>query len=82
MDSFPNLAPVCCFVFSSKLLLLDLHTVSQEAGNVVCYSYLFKKFPLFVVNPHSQRFGIVNKAEVDVFWNSLAFLMIQLMFAI
>ena len=31
------------------LLLLDLHTGSQEAGEVVWYSHLFKNFPQFVV---------------------------------
>ena len=30
----------------------------------------------------AKGFGIVNKAEIDVFWNSLAFLMIQRMLAI
>ena len=29
-----------------------------------------------------KGFGMVNKAEIDVFWNSLAFLMIQQMLAI
>ena len=38
--------------------------VSQEAGQVVWYSHLFKHFPQFVV---IKGFGIVNKAEVDVF---------------
>ena len=32
--------------------------MSQEAGQVVCYSHLFKNFPQFVV---------VNKTKVDVF---------------
>ena len=31
---------------------------------------------------HTVKFGIVNKAEIDVFWNSLAFSMIQQMLAI
>ena len=34
---------------------------------VVCYSYLFKNFPQFVVIHTVKGFGIVNKAEVDVF---------------
>ena len=33
-------------------------------------------------DPHSQDFGIVNKAEVDVFLDSFVFLMIQQMLAI
>ena len=49
------------------LLLLDLHTVSQEAGNVVWYSHLLKNFPQFVVIHTVKGFDIVYKAEVDVF---------------
>ena len=41
--------------------------MSQEAGKVVWYFYLFKNFPLFVVIHTVQGFGVVSKAEVDVF---------------
>ena len=42
--------------------------ISQEAGKVVWwYSHPFKDFPLFVVIHTVKGFGIVNKAEVDVF---------------
>ena len=34
---------------------------------MVWYSHLFKNFPLFVVIHTIKGFGIVNKAEVDVF---------------
>ena len=34
---------------------------------MVWYSHLFKNFPQFVVIHTVKRFGIVNKAEVDVF---------------
>ena len=34
---------------------------------MVCYSHLFKNFPQFVVIHTVKSFGIVNKAEVDVF---------------
>ena len=40
--------------------------ISQEAGQVVWYSHLLKNFPQFFVI-HTKAFGIVNKAEVDVF---------------
>ena len=40
---------------------------------MVWYSRLLKNFPEFVVIHIVKGFGIVNKAEVDVFWNSLAF---------
>ena len=41
--------------------------VSREAGKVVWYSHLFKNFPQCVVIHTVKGFGIVNKAEVDVF---------------
>ena len=34
---------------------------------MVWYSHLFKNFPQFVVRYTVKGFGIVNKAEVDVF---------------
>ena len=40
---------------------------------MVWYFHLFKNFPQFVVIHTVKGFGIVNKAETDVFWNSLAF---------
>ena len=41
--------------------------LSQEAGQVVWYSRLFKTFPQFLVIHTVKGFGIVNKAEVDIF---------------
>ena len=41
--------------------------ISQGAGKVVWYSHLLKNFPQFVVIHTAKGFGIVNKAEVDVF---------------
>jgi len=34
---------------------------------VVWYSYLFQNFPQFIVIHTVKGFGIVNKAEIDVF---------------
>ena len=34
---------------------------------MVWYSHLFQNFPLFIVIHTVNSFGIVNKAEVDVF---------------
>ena len=39
---------------------------------MVWYSHLFKNFSQFVVIHTVKGFGIVNKADVDFFWNSLA----------
>ena len=41
--------------------------VSQEAGQVVWYSYLFQNFLQFIVIHTVKGFGIVNKAEIDIF---------------
>ena len=41
--------------------------VSQEAGQVVWYSHLFQNFPQFIVIHTVNGFGILNKAEIDVF---------------
>ena len=46
----------------------------QEAGKVVWYSRFLKNFPQFIVIHTVKGFGIVNKAEVDVFfWNFFCF---------
>ena len=67
MYSFPNLDPVCCSMYSSNCCFLICIQISQEAGQVVWYSHLFKNFPQFVVIHTVKGFAIVNKAEVDVF---------------
>ena len=41
--------------------------ISQEAGKVVWYPQLFKNFPQFFVNHRVKGFGVVNKAEIDIF---------------
>ena len=82
MYSFPNLEPVCCSMSSSNCCFLTCIKISQEAGQVVWYSHLFKNFPQFVVMQTVKGFGVVNKAEVDVFWNSFAFSLIQWMLVI
>ena len=67
MYSFPDLEPVCCSMSSSNCWFLTCIQISQEAGQVVWYSHLFKNVPQFVVIHTVKGFGIVNKAEVDVF---------------
>ena len=39
----------------------------QEAGQVVWYFHLFQNIPQFVVIHTVENFGIVNKAEIDIF---------------
>ena len=67
MYSFPDLEPVSCFMSSSNCCFLTCIQISQEAGQVVWYSHLFKNFPQFVVIHTVKGSGIVNKAEIDVF---------------
>ena len=73
MYSFSYLEPVCCSMSSSNCCFLTCIQISQEAGQVVWYSNLFKNFPEFVVVHTVKGFGIVNKAEVDVFWELSCF---------
>ena len=40
---------------------------------MVCYSHLFQKFPQFIVIHTVKGFGIVNKAERDVFMELTCF---------
>ena len=74
MYSFPNLEPVCCSMPSSNCCFLTWIQIFQEAGQVVWYSHLFQNFPQFVEIHAIKGFGIVNKAEVDVFLEFSCFL--------
>ena len=56
----------CCF--------LTCLQVSQEAGQVVWYAHLFQNFPQFIVIHTVEGFGIVNKAETDVFLEPFIFI--------
>ena len=53
------------FYFQFILLLLDLHTDFQKAGQMVWYSHLLKNFPQFFVIYTVKGFVIVS--EVDDF---------------
>ena len=67
MYSFSYLEPVCCSMSSSNCCFLTCTQISQEADQVVWYSHLFQNFPQFIVIHTVKDFGIVNKAEIDVF---------------
>ena len=67
MYSFPDLKPVCCSMSSSNCCFLTCIQISQGAGQVVWYSHLLKNFPQCIVIHTVKGFGIVNKAERDVF---------------
>ena len=65
--SFSYLEPVCCSMSSSNYCFLTCIQISQEAGQVVWYSHLFQDFLQFIVIHTVKGFGIVSKAEIDVF---------------
>ena len=58
----------------SNCCILTCIRISQEAGKVVWYSHLLKNFPHFVVIHTVKGFGVVNKAEIDVFLELSCFL--------
>ena len=72
MYSFPHLEPVCCSMSSSNCCFLTCVQIAQEAGQVVCIPSL-SEFSTVYCDPH-KGFGIVNKAEIDVFLELSCFL--------
>ena len=75
MYSFSYLEPVCCSMTCmeqhagcySNCCFLTCIQISQEAGQAVWHSHLFQSFPQFIVIHTVKGFGIVIKAEIDVF---------------
>ena len=49
----------CCF--------LTCMQISQEVGEVIWYSHLFKNFPQFVESHIVKGFSLLSEAKVDVF---------------
>ena len=63
-----NFEPLNYCMSSSNCRFLTCIQISQEASHVVWYCHLLKNsFPQFVVIHTVKGFGIVNKAEADVF---------------
>ena len=58
---------------SSNYCFLTCIQISQEAGQVTWYSHLLQNFQHFLVIHTVKGFGIVNKAEIDVFLKLLCF---------
>ena len=67
MYSFSYLESVCFSMSNFNCCFLTCIQISQEEGQVVWDSHLFQNFPQFIVIHTIKGFGIVNKAEVDVF---------------
>ena len=74
MYSFSYLESVFCSMSSSNCCFLTCIQISQEADQVVWYSHLFHNFPQFIVIHTVKGFGIVKKAEIDVFLELSCFL--------
>ena len=66
MYSFSYLEHVCS-MFCSNCCFLTCIQVSQQVGQLVFYSHLFQNFPQFIVIHTVKVFGIVSKAEIDIF---------------
>ena len=72
---------IVLFLFGTSLLFhvhsncgfLTCLWISQEAGQVIWYFHLFLKFPQVVVIYTVKGFGIVNKAEIDIFLEFFCF---------
>ena len=68
---------VLLFLFGTSLFIscpdFTVHTdlmciqISQEAGQVVWYSHFLKNFPQLILIHTVKGFGIINKAEINVF---------------
>ena len=67
MYSFPYFELVCCSMSHSNCCFLTCIQISQDARQVFWHSHLFQSFPQFVMIHTVKGFGIVNKAEKDVF---------------
>ena len=56
-----------CSMSRSNCCFLTCIQIPQEAGKVFWHSHLLKNFPQFVVIHRVKCFGIVIKAEVDIY---------------
>ena len=76
------LEPVCCSMSSYNCWFLTCLQVYQEASEVVWYSHHFKKCQHCIVLNTVKGFSIVTKAELGVFLEFLAFLIIHWMLTV
>ena len=79
---FPSFKSVSCSVSDSNCSNLTYIQTFQETGKVIWYSHFLKNFPQFVVVIYVKGFSIISEADGKVFWDSLAFSMIQWMLPI
>jgi len=67
MCSFSYLKLVYCSMSIPNCCFLTCIQISKKAGQVDWYSHLFQNFVQFIVIHTVKGFGIVNKAEINVF---------------
>ena len=67
LDVLSQFGTSSLFMSGSTCCFLTCIQISQEAGEVVWYSHFFKNFPQFVVTHTVKGFGVIDKAEIDVF---------------
>ena len=79
---FPSFKAFSCSVYDSNSLFLTYIQTFQKTGKVIWYSHFLKNFPQFVLVHTVKGFSIVSKADRNVFWDFLAFSMIQWTLAI
>ena len=74
---FPSFKCFSCSVSDSNCHFLTYIQTFQETGKVIWYSHFLKNFPQFVLVHTVKEFSMVSEADRNVFWDSLAFSMIQ-----
>ena len=74
---FPSFKAFSCSVYDSNSLFLTYIQTFQKTGKVIWYSHFLKNFPQFVVVLYVKGSTIISEADRNVFWDSLAFSMIQ-----
>ena len=79
---FNSFKSFSCSMSDSNCCFFTYIQTFQETGKVIWYSHFLKNFPQFVVVHTVKGFSIVSEADGNVFWDSLAFSMIQWMLAI
>ena len=79
---FPSFKSFSYSMYDSNCRFLTYMQTFQETGKVIWYSHFLKNFPQFVLVHTVKGFSIVSKADRNVFWDFLAFSMIQWTLAI
>ena len=79
---FPSFKSFSCSVSDSNCRFLSYIQTFQETGKVIWYSHFLKNFPQFVVVLYVKGSTIISEADRNVFWDSLAFSMVQWMLSI